>query len=362
MTPWSHLENLGVQLQLWIYTLLSFSELRVCPYARLSVSRWGIPQPELKGPKRDPYFFPHTTVGSGEYVNHPASRLSPGSGCRVTNLCWKQSVTEAIQEALACPARGKTFLWPSSSGGCPGTWSPVGDPSACSSADGTTVDWAKTVQPIGSGMTAATCFVNILRMRLNGGNVYPYRCSQFCVKAFDSLDVRDGCAEKNTGSLQYSRTQTDPHEGSANVWTLAPPSPCAWTIQWGGGASSWTECPPGCSCSLKSGRLPAVPCTMPTPEVPVGTRRVTASRPLCWCILPLWHCLTRRPQQHHATRARSVAWSAIPPGALASWYGTWPKQSTTLQRSPSCPGDPPTLHGGVRYNCHHRTWAEVGPL
>ena len=130
-------------------------------------------------------------------------------------------------------------------------------------------------------------------------------------------------------------------EGSANVRTLAPPSPCAWTIQWGGGASSWTECPPGCSCSLKSGRLPGVPCTMPTPEVPVGTRRVTASRPLCWCILPLWHCLTRRPQQHHATRARSVAWSAIPPGALASRYGTWPKQSTTLQRSPSCPGDPP---------------------
>ena len=51
-------------------------------------------------------------------------------------------------------------------------------------------------------MTAATCFVNILRMRLNGGNVYLYMCSQFCVKAFDSLDVRDGRAEKNTGSLR----------------------------------------------------------------------------------------------------------------------------------------------------------------
>ena len=64
-------------------------------------------------------------------------------------------------------------------------------------------------------------------MRLNGGNAYPYRCSQFCVKAFDPLDVGDGPLRRTLGS---SQTQTDPHEGSANVRILAPPSPCAWNF------------------------------------------------------------------------------------------------------------------------------------
>ena len=104
--------------------------------------------------------------------------------------------------------------------------------------------------------------------------------------------------------------------------------------------------------------------TMSTPEMTVGTRRVTESCPLCWCMLPSWHCLRRPPQQqHHLTGARSVSRSAIQPGALASWYGAWPKQSTTLRSQPSCPGEPPPLHGGAYYDCHHRTWGrgKVGP-
>ena len=87
--------------------------------------------------------------------------------------------------------------------------------------------------------------------------------------------LETGALRRTPAACGSSQTQIDPHEGSANVRTLAPPSPCAWTIQWGGGVSTWTERPPGGSCSLKSGWLPGVPCTMPTPEVPVGTRRVT---------------------------------------------------------------------------------------
>ena len=109
MTPWSHLEKLGIHLQLRIYTLLSFSRLRVCPYARLSVSHCEISPPELEGPERDPHFFPHTTVGSGEYVIYPASQFSPDSGCCVTPGENPQSPKNSRREAIQIASVGKNI-------------------------------------------------------------------------------------------------------------------------------------------------------------------------------------------------------------------------------------------------------------
>ena len=104
MTPWSHLEKLGIHLQLRIYTLLSFSRLRVCPYAGLSVSHCEISPPELEGPERDPHFFPHTTV-----VIYPASQFSPGSGCCVTPGENPQSPKNSRREAIQIASVGKNI-------------------------------------------------------------------------------------------------------------------------------------------------------------------------------------------------------------------------------------------------------------